>query len=81
MLLRNVEHHPQKLNQDKINAKFSDLDKVFLRLDQTRVEDNQSNIECDLLQEQPPNLTDISKNVIEMIKTAETNIRIIQPYV
>ena len=36
---------------------------------------------CSLLQEQPPNMMDISKNVLHMIKTAQSKIRIIQPYV
>ena len=33
MLLRNVVHHPEKLDNDKISAQFSTLDTVFAKMD------------------------------------------------
>lgn len=79
--MRNVVHHPAKLDEGKIKARFDRLDSVFATLDSSVDEDATITTECNLLQEQPPNKTDISKKVLEMIKTAESKIRIVQPYV
>ena len=78
MLLRNVDHYPEKLSKSKIEDQFAHFDEVFKSLDNVEIS---KNIECKLIQEQPPNKTDISQQVLNMIKTADSHIRIIQPYV
>ena len=78
MLLRNVDHYPEKLSKSTIEDQFAHFDEVFKSLDSVSIE---KNIECKLIQEQPPNKTEISAQVLNMIKTADSHIRIIQPYV
>lgn len=46
MLLRNVVHHPDKLDEHEILAQFSGLDNIFGRMDDTMVQDDEDGIEC-----------------------------------
>ena len=57
MLLRNVDHYPEKLSKEKIESQFAHFDQVFSDLDGNI----DHNIDCKLIQEQPPNKTEISK--------------------
>ena len=74
MLLRNVVHSPDLLNESKILEDFDELDRIFNRCE-TESE------HCSFLTEEPPSLLQVTSELKQMIASAQESIKIIQPYV
>lgn len=78
MLLFNVEHHKTKLDASTIRQQFDELDNIYA---EKEVDDKETEMHATFLEERPPSKLEVSHEILEMIRHAESNIRIIQPYV
>lgn len=79
MIIRNAPFYPKKIDVHKINDIFDDIDYKYERLyAKFYKEQAMKHPEVAVfLQETPPEITEVSKSVLDMIKKAQKNIKII----
>ena len=73
ILLSNVDHHKNKLDPDAIKRQFDDFDVLYPEPE----EPHQGDMFAEFRQESPPHKTEVSSQLLDMIKNAQNNIRII----
>ena len=84
LLIQNKKYYPELLKEDELYLMFADLDLKYKQkeMDKRNNEKYVDPIEkFEFLNEMPPEKTEVTTRLLEIIQKAEKSIRIIQPYV
>lgn len=83
MLITNSAYFPEKLKATEINQVFDQVDEKYSKLyGRFYAEEKKNNPEiAAFVEETPPDKTEVTTSLLDMIKQAKHSIRIIQPYV
>ena len=79
IIITNAKYYPQKINPEHINSIFNEINARYANeneLYERRKKDGDTEV-CVFLEETPPNKTEVSAAVIDMIKKAQKNIKIV----
>lgn len=80
LLLQNQKYFPDQLKGDKLVKLFDDLNQKYEKTEAQRAK-NDSATQFQFLSEMPPEQTQVTTMLLEIINEAQENIKIIQPYV
>jgi len=78
ILSQNEEQLPEPMQGQALLKVFSDLDEKFAA---KHASTQESNVDFKFLEERPPSKTEVTDHILHLVRSAQSSIRIIQPYV
>lgn len=77
----NNKAHLDDFNEEETKQVFQKATEYYKKADEKR-DPNLTLVEkTDFLREEPPSITQVSKNMIDLVKNAKSKVQIIQPYI
>ena len=74
--------YPQKYSKERINAEFDELEKHYTgKTEWYRQQAIQEEEELLFLEQRRPKMREITNSINDLIKSAKSKIRLVQPYV